>query len=403
MTETTDRPDRPSLDSAPVPVEASPSTSPPERRRLAATAVVVPLLVVVAAPIALSFRTLTLYSRDQLGMSGGWEYLLPVSLDMAAVLCITLAFRAVASGESPGIARYLVWIFAGGSALLAWREGLVVGGDAPYVLPVLPIIAAVMLDVVLRHALRGRLRDLGAIEAPLPRFRATRWLVAPVETGRAWAASIRHGMTSPQEALGFVRDVSALRRLTPTDRVRHALDTIGRDRVALRGWLAARGYALAPADLDSVLASLPAEDSPRAVLTSRADEITREELADTSRRDVYRIALRATGGDPHRAMEWATDRGIVVSPREARRIIQEDEARRVQEGAPDEATGVRPEVDVAPSTSAERPAPAPEEAPPSRQRPRRRRADHGDRADRPAEDAPADRDDQALPQLTLAR
>ena len=403
MTETTDRPDRPSLDSAPVPVEASPSTSPPERRRLAGTAVVVPLLVVVAAPIALSFRTLTLYSRDQLGMSGGWEYLLPVSLDMAAVLCIVLAFRAVASGESPGLARYLVWIFAGGSALLAWREGLVVGGDAPYVLPVLPIIAAVMLDVVLRHALRGRLRDLGAIEAPLPRFRFVRWLVAPLETLRAWAASIRHGMTSPQEALSFVRDVAALRRLTPVDRVRHGLDTIGRDRVALRGWLAARGYALAPADLDSVLASLPAEDSPRAVLTSRADEITRDDLADTPKRDVYRIALHAADGDPHRAMQWAADRGIAISPREARRILQEDEARRVQDGAPDEGPSVRPEGDSPPSTSVGRPAQVPEEAPPSRRRPRRRRPDHGDRVDRPAEDAPIDREGQALPQLTLAR
>lgn len=159
------------------------------------------LVAVVAAPVAISARSLAGWGREALGLVDGWEWLVPLPLDGAALACVGLALHATLRGDAPGLARVLVWVLAAASSAANWRHGTTVSPDAAVFFASMPLLAALLLDLVLRRVRHAALGGLGALERPLARYRAARWLVAPRETWRAWRTAVREGITDPTEAL----------------------------------------------------------------------------------------------------------------------------------------------------------------------------------------------------------
>lgn len=260
------------------------------------------LVVVVAAPALASWHGLVATGRGLLGLSGAWAYLVPLVLDAAALYAAVLSLRSVLAGDSALVDRALVWLYAAAAAALnAWYaaktstpSALFFGGAS--------VSAVLLWDRTLRAHRRDALRELGAIEAPLPRFRALRWLVAPGETARAWRAAIVEGVTSPEDALRIVR----------AERL---------DR---------------PAEVAEVATSGAAElaESPAPVIPSPRAEVEPDaELLTMSKTDAMRAAWRALGvqGVPQTrdvvpAMRWLAERGVVVDRSRAYEIRRRVEA-----------------------------------------------------------------------------
>lgn len=234
--------------------------STPTVQRLGVVGIGVTLAVVILSPVVLSFGSLVEWANTTLGLSGLFAYIVPVSLDAAALLCMALTFNAVTHAESATFPRALVWTFAGASALANFRHGVTVSPDAALFFPAMPIAAALLLEVTLRRIRRRVLVELGVTESPLARFRAVRWMRFPRETFDAWSSAVEHGLSSPAEALAVASgrdpvDPEALaaavesRRMAalPSDaaRVRAAADVTGTDDPStVVGWLASVGHVV---------------------------------------------------------------------------------------------------------------------------------------------------------------
>jgi hypothetical protein len=137
------------------------------------------LALVVVAPAAASWHGLTGWARAH-GAAGGWAYLVPLVVDGAAAYAAWLALRDVLHGRSSLVNRLLVWTYAAGSAALNAAHANVTGGlGAAAFFAGASASAALLWDRTLRNARWDQLSALGLIEAPLPRFRALRWLLAP--------------------------------------------------------------------------------------------------------------------------------------------------------------------------------------------------------------------------------
>ena len=293
------------------------------------------LLVVALPPVGSSARNLYALGHEQLALPGRWALLVPLSVDAAALLCVVLTLRALYAAQSAGLARLLVAVFAGFSAWLGYQEAATIGTAAAVVFyPAMPVAAALLLDMVLRHRRRDVLEGLGALEPPLPRFRALRWVIAPRETWRAWSVGVRHGLTDPSACLAFVREVAALRVLSGPDAVRLAWHATGtHDPHTARAWLAARGCVVDQAALDQASTGLPPAPRASAPATPPAGlpVVTlpaAPDLGSMTKRDAVRAAFHALGvREASRAVEWLSDRGVSVSRREAQRVAREDTRR----------------------------------------------------------------------------
>lgn len=95
-----------------------------ERRRrkeaVYGTASYVLLFCCAAVAAALSFHGLVGFGQQNLGLSDGWEYLVPFGLDGAAMFCSVLAVREASHGDAALGSRILVWTFAGAAAWFNW-------------------------------------------------------------------------------------------------------------------------------------------------------------------------------------------------------------------------------------------------------------------------------------------
>jgi hypothetical protein len=95
-----------------------------ERRRrkeaIYGTASYVLLFCCAAVAAALSFHGLVGFGQQNLGLTGGWEYLVPFGLDGAAMFCSVLAVREASHGDAALGSRILVWTFAGAAAWFNW-------------------------------------------------------------------------------------------------------------------------------------------------------------------------------------------------------------------------------------------------------------------------------------------
>ncbi|HSA50279.1 MAG TPA: DUF2637 domain-containing protein [Yinghuangia sp.] len=166
------------------------------------------LFCCAAVAAALSFRGLMGFGRENLGLSGGWEYLVPLGLDGAAMFCSVLAVREASHGDAALGSRILVWTFAGASAWFNWLHApRGVGHDgAPQFFAGMSLAAAVLFDRALKQTRVAALREQGLVPRPLPQIRIVRWLRAPRETYAAWSLMLLEGVRTLDEAVEEVRE-----------------------------------------------------------------------------------------------------------------------------------------------------------------------------------------------------
>ncbi|GHF25601.1 membrane protein [Streptomyces mashuensis] len=166
------------------------------------------LFCCAAVAAALSFHGLVGFGRQNLGLVGGWEYLVPFGLDGAAMFCSVLAVREASHGDAALGSRILVWTFAGAAAWFNWvhaPRGLDHAG-APQFFAGMSLSAAVLFDRALKQTRRAALREQGLVPRPLPQIRIVRWLRAPRETFGAWSLMLLEGVRTLDEAVEEVRE-----------------------------------------------------------------------------------------------------------------------------------------------------------------------------------------------------
>ena len=183
-----------------------------QRRRrketLYATAAYLLLFCCAAVAAALSFHGLVGFGRQNLRLSGGWEYLVPFGLDGAAMFSAVIAVREASHGDASLGSRLLVWAFAGAAAWFNWVHAPRGSGHAgaPQFFAGMSLSAAVLFDRALKQTRRAALREQGLVPRPLPQIRVVRWLRAPRETFGAWSLMLLEGVRSLDEAVEEVRD-----------------------------------------------------------------------------------------------------------------------------------------------------------------------------------------------------
>ncbi|WP_394429248.1 DUF2637 domain-containing protein [Streptomyces sp. SGAir0957] len=177
------------------------------------------LFCCAAVAAALSFHGLVGFGRQNLNLTGGWEYLVPFGLDGAAMFCSVLAVREASHGDAALGSRILVWTFAGAAAWFNWvhaPRGLDHAG-APHFFAGMSLSAAVLFDRALKQTRRAALREQGLVPRPLPQIRMVRWLRAPRETYCAWSLMLLEGVRTLDEAVDEVRED---KRMKAQDRMR---------------------------------------------------------------------------------------------------------------------------------------------------------------------------------------
>jgi hypothetical protein len=183
-----------------------------ERRRrkeaVYGTASYVLLFCCAAVAAALSFHGLVGFGEQNLGLTDGWQYLVPFGLDGAAMFCSVLAVREASHGDAALGSRILVWLFAAAAAWFNWVHAPRGAGHAgaPQFFSGMSLSAAVLFDRALKQTRRAALREQGLVPRPLPQIRIVRWLRAPRETYRAWSLMLLEGVRSLDEAVEEVRE-----------------------------------------------------------------------------------------------------------------------------------------------------------------------------------------------------
>lgn len=183
-----------------------------ERRRrkegVYATASYLLLFCCAGVAAALSFHGLVGFGRQNLNLSGGWEYLVPFGLDGAAMFCAVIAVREASHGDASVGSRLLVWAFASAAAWFNWVHAPRGAGHAgaPHFFAGMSLSAAVLFDRALKQTRKAALREQGLVPRPLPQIRAVRWVRAPRETFRAWSLMLLEGVRSLDEAVDEVRE-----------------------------------------------------------------------------------------------------------------------------------------------------------------------------------------------------
>ncbi|MEY9966485.1 hypothetical protein ABIA33_004550 [Streptacidiphilus sp. MAP12-16] len=215
-----------------------------ERRRkkeaLYGSASYVLLFCCAAVAAALSFHGLVGFGVQNLGLSGGWEFLVPFGLDGAAMFCSVLAVREASHGDAALGSRILVWLFAAASAWFNWVHAPrgVDHNGAPQFFAGMSMSAAVLFDRALKQTRRAALREQGLVPRPLPQIRIVRWLRAPKETFAAWSLMLLENVRTLDEAVEEVRD-DKRQRLVDRDEQRRASR---HERAELRA-LSSRGWS----------------------------------------------------------------------------------------------------------------------------------------------------------------
>jgi hypothetical protein len=206
-----------------------------ERRRrkeaIYGSASYVLLFCCAAVAAALSFHGLVGFGRENLNLTGGWEYLVPFGLDGAAMFCSVLAVREASHGDAALGSRLLVWLFAGAAAWFNWVHAPrgVDHAGAPQFFAGMSLSAAVLFDRALKQTRRAALREQGLVPRPLPQIRMVRWMRAPRETFAAWSLMLLEGVRTLDEAVEEVREDKRLREQNVLRRRDH--DRLERARV----------------------------------------------------------------------------------------------------------------------------------------------------------------------------
>jgi len=153
-------------------------------------AAMVPAALFWVMVLAGSFHGLVAFGRDMVGWRGGWEYLVPGTLDGVSVTFAFLAFRAVRKAKAPDRCRRVVWgaAFASATVNFAYEHadsgGNIVAGG--YV-ALLSLFGMIMFHEFLDQFEEGT----GQIRRANPAF-GLRWVTWPTNTFCAAVAWHNH-------------------------------------------------------------------------------------------------------------------------------------------------------------------------------------------------------------------
>jgi hypothetical protein len=194
------------------------------RDRMLLLAVLMPAVAFWLTVLIGSGRSLTAFGREDLDWTGGWQLLVPFTLDGVAVVFGALAFRALAKRRNPDRAYRVVWIATGASAFINFFHE--VGGStlgAGY----LAILS--LFGMLIFHELLAQFEEGAAwIHRTNPKF-GLRWITWPTNTVCAWVAWRNY---PPSETLKATSRPCAGRR-SPDERSGSTLRSGGCD--SLRG------------------------------------------------------------------------------------------------------------------------------------------------------------------------
>ncbi|WP_369274200.1 DUF2637 domain-containing protein [Streptomyces sp. R11] len=222
------------------------------------------LFCCAAVAAALSFHGLVGFGEQNLGLTNGWQYLVPFGLDGAAMFCSVLAVREASHGDAALGSRILVWTFAFAAAWFNWVHApRGIGHDgAPHFFAGMSLSAAVLFDRALKQTRRAALREQGLVPRPLPQIRIVRWLRAPRETYKAWSLMLLENVRSLDEAVDEVREdmrqkeTARLRRREQQRMERAQLKAISRGH---RGFVGRGGRQVETQALERASAQVSAE------------------------------------------------------------------------------------------------------------------------------------------------
>jgi hypothetical protein len=191
--------------------------------------VVLLLTMVIITPIALSSQDLIRWAAAPTGLNlpYPWPWLVFLSLDAAAGVCVLLSVYCAWRGEPAGIFGLLVWCFAAGSAFANWRHSLAPGAppDAAWFYPTMSLAGPALLETVLGRLRRWMQRQTGRRGQTMPAFGWRRWIPwvgAARDTYGAWRTALLLGISTVDEAIttyhricpdGSLKVAAALRAL----------------------------------------------------------------------------------------------------------------------------------------------------------------------------------------------
>ncbi|MFJ8624236.1 DUF2637 domain-containing protein [Kitasatospora sp. NPDC093550] len=253
---------------------------------------------------ALSFHGLVGFGKENLGLSDGWEYLVPFGLDGAAMFCSVLAVREASHGDAALGSRLLVWVFAIASAWFNWVHAPRGFGHAgaPQFFSGMSISAAILFDRALKQTRKAALREQGLVPRPLPQIRIVRWLRAPRETYAAWSLMLLENVRSLDEAVDEVRE----ERQAKLDAKARARTADRRERAELKAISRQGGGMLARARGGRQVPALTAAgDGPSATepaLAAGSDATTSTSHASTAGTSSLEPAALDSGRRPRAAV-----------------------------------------------------------------------------------------------------
>jgi len=151
---------------------------------------------VLGAVAAMSWAGIYAWARGTLGWSEWHAALVPIALDIAAMVCALLALDSIAKGETATMLRALTAAFVALSAWINWRHAVASGNVAEQVFfPAMSVLAYALVHAVNGKYRREVRRDLAGrphreVLAELPRLGVASWARYPGRTFGAHSAAI---------------------------------------------------------------------------------------------------------------------------------------------------------------------------------------------------------------------
>jgi hypothetical protein len=181
------------------------------------------LLAVLGCVAAMSFSGLYGWARGTLGWSPGHAALVPIALDIAAMVCALLALDSIAKGEAASTLRALTAAFVALSAFINWRHAIITGNIAEQVFfPAMSVLAYALVHAVFGKYRREVRRDLAGhphreVLAELPRLGAAAWARYPGRTFGVASAAIAARLEVAERAVRPSHDATSTTRPTAAE------------------------------------------------------------------------------------------------------------------------------------------------------------------------------------------
>lgn len=179
---------------------SKPLTAEDRRDRKLLIGALIPAGIFWTAVLIGSGRGLIAFGRDDLNWTGGWELLVPLTLDGVAISFGLLAFRAIRKARNPDRATWIAW-----GAMLASSSinfGHEVGGSQ---LGAAYLATLSLLGMLIFHEFLAQFEEGAArVQRDNPKF-GLRWFTWPTNTVCAWFAWRNHPVDVPEGTRVTVR------------------------------------------------------------------------------------------------------------------------------------------------------------------------------------------------------